>query len=40
MTTIYLILMFVGNGRQLNLHVETSMVENGRLGPAKVKKKL
>ena len=38
LTTIYLILMLVGNGRQLNLPRGTSMIENGRLARAKVKK--
>ena len=38
--TTYLMLTLIGNGHQLNCHMETSMIENGRLGPAKVENKL
>ena len=42
LTTIYMYLLFTlaGNGRQLNCHVATSMIENGRLGRVKMKNKL
>ena len=40
LTTIYLILTFVDNVRQLNLPHGTSMIENGRSDRVKVKNEL
>ena len=40
LTTVYLILTLVGNGHFYLPHVEASMIENSRLGHAKVKNEL